>query len=53
MSKSEDVITRAYGNIPKELGQIDISISFDHFPFRGVKYYWILLYRKIKRIMRV
>lgn len=48
MSKSKDVIDRAYGNISKEVTPI---IDFNLYPtFRGIKYYWIKLKRKFKRV---
>jgi hypothetical protein len=46
MSKSEDVLKRAYGNFSKEVipvTNIDITI------FRGFKYYWYKLIRKVTR----
>ena len=46
MSKSEDVINRAYGHIVKEVNPI---ISFDITIFRGFKYYWYKLIRKLTR----
>jgi hypothetical protein len=46
MSKSEDVINRAYGHIVKEVNPI---ISFDIIVFRGFKYYWYKLIRKVTR----
>jgi hypothetical protein len=46
MSKSEDVINRAYGHIVKEVTPV---LSFDVTIFRGFKYYWYKLIRKIKR----
>ena len=47
MSKSEDVINRAYGHIGKEVTPV---ISFDILPrFRGFKYYWYRLIRKFTR----
>ena len=46
MSKSEDVINRAYGHIVKEVNPI---ISFDITIFRGFKYYWYKLIRKVTR----
>jgi len=46
MSKSDETLQKAFGHIPKELpGQI----SFEIFTFRGVKYYWLLLVRKLTR----
>ncbi len=46
MSKSEDVINRAYGHIVKE---VNPAISFDILVFRGFKYYWYKLIRKVTR----
>ena len=46
MSKSEDVINRAYGHIVKE---VNPTISFDITVFRGFKYYWYKLIRKVTR----
>ena len=46
MSKSEDVLNRAYGNFPKEVTPI---IIFDITIFRGFKYYWYKLLRKVTR----
>ena len=46
MSKSEDVINRAYGQIVKEVTPI---ISFDIGVFRGFKYYWYKLIRQVIR----
>ena len=43
---SEDVINRAYGHIVKEVTPI---ISFDILVFRGFKYYWYKLIRKVTR----
>jgi hypothetical protein len=46
MSKSKDVINRAYGNFPKEVTPI---IEFNLFPtWRGIKYYYIMLKRKLR-----
>ena len=47
MSDSKDVINRAYGGIPKEAGVL--VFNFDFITFRGVKYYWYKLVRKITR----
>ena len=47
MKNSEDVIVRAYGNVPKEVTWLDINL--DGFPFRGIKYYWLILKRKFTR----
>ena len=46
VSKSEDVLNRAYGNFAKEVTTI---ISFDITIFRGFKYYWYKLIRKVTR----
>ena len=48
MSKQDDVLQRAYGSMPKEVGYtIDF---FSWVPtWRGVKYYWYVLVRKITR----
>jgi hypothetical protein len=46
MSKSKDVIDRAYGNFPKEVTPI---IEINLFPtWRGIKYYYIMLKRKLR-----
>ena len=50
MSKSEDVINRAYGHIVKEVNPI---ISFDITIFRGFKYYWYKLIRKAEQDIQV
>jgi len=47
MSNSVNIINRAYGNIPKEITQFELNL--DSFPFRGVRYYWLLLKRKFTR----
>jgi len=47
MSKQEDVINKAYGNMPKEVG---FNMSWDFIPtLRGIKYYWHKLIRKVTR----
>ena len=46
MSKSEDVINRAYGNFSKEVTPV---IGFDITMFRGFKYYWYKMIRKVTR----
>lgn len=51
MSKSEDVVNRAYRNIPKEVPLVNMNL--DIFPFRGIRYYLLLMKRKIYKIMRV
>ena len=42
----KDTFEKAYGSIPKEVMP---SFDFDISPWRGVKYYWLLLVRKITR----
>ena len=44
--KPKDTIEKAYGNIPKEVVPV---LNFDISIFRGVKYYWYKLIRKITR----
>ena len=47
MSKQEDIIAKAYGNLPKEVGY---TIDWNFIPtFRGIKYYWYKLVRKATR----
>jgi hypothetical protein len=47
MSKQDDVINRAYGNMPKEVG---FACNWDSIPtWRGIKYHWHKLIRKITR----
>jgi len=47
MSKQEDTLNKAYGNVPKEVG---FSMSLDFIPtLRGIKYYWHKLIRKVTR----
>jgi len=47
MSKTDDVLERAYGNIPRECCP-NINIDFLPTP-RGIKYYWLILIRKFTR----
>jgi hypothetical protein len=45
--KSQEVINRAYGGIPKEPTPY---ISLDIIPtWRGIRYYWLKIIRKITR----
>ena len=44
---TNEVIEKAYGNIPKEVGINFDMLSF--IPVRGIKYYWIVLVRKFTR----
>jgi hypothetical protein len=45
--KRNEVLEKAYGNIPKDVG---IAFDLSWFPtLRGVKYYWLLLVRKFSR----
>ncbi len=48
MTKPKETLEKAYGNIPREpIVRYDL---FDWLPTpRGVKYYWLLLIRKLKR----
>jgi hypothetical protein len=45
MSKANDTINKAYGNIPKEPL---ISLDFNFVSFRGIKFYWLMFLRKIQ-----
>jgi hypothetical protein len=39
MSKTDEVLQKAYGNMPKEVG---FTHSWDFIPtWRGIKYYWL------------
>jgi len=43
----KETIEKAYGNIPKEVGMYhDWGIP----TIRGIKYYWLLLIRKFRRV---
>lgn len=47
MSKQEDTLKKAYGNMPKDVG---FSVVWDMVPtWRGIKYYWHKLIRKVTR----
>ena len=47
MSKQEEIIQRAYGNMPKEIGY---NADWGILPgWRGIKYYWYKLIRKVTR----
>ena len=47
MSKQEDTLNKAYGNMPKEVG---FNGSWEFIPtWRGLKYYWYKLVRKVTR----
>jgi hypothetical protein len=47
MTKQHDTLNKAYGGIPKEVG-FDIDLSF--IPtWRGLKYYWYKLMRRVTR----
>ena len=47
MSKQDETLQRAYGNVPKEVGY---SIDWNFVPtWRGIKYYWHKLIRKVTR----
>ena len=44
---TNEVIEKAYGNIPKDVG---INFDLSWIPtLRGVKYYWLVLVRKFTR----
>jgi len=44
----KDTLDKAYGNMPKEVGYN--TDMFAWMPtFRGIKYYWYLLVRKVTR----
>ena len=48
MSKQDETLQRAYGNMPKEIGFNEDLFSW--MPtLRGVKYYWHKLIRKVTR----
>ena len=48
MSKRADVLNRAYANVAKE---VNPTMNFDLVPScRGIKYYFILLKRKLMRV---
>jgi hypothetical protein len=46
MSKRDETLQRAYGNVPKEVG---FSADWGFAPSRGLKYYWLKLVRFITR----
>jgi hypothetical protein len=47
MSKQKDTLDKAYGNMPKEVGYF---MDWDMLPtWRGIKYYWYKLIRKVTR----
>jgi hypothetical protein len=46
MSTPKEILDKAYGNMPKEVGVI---FDFDLPGWRGIKYYWYKLIRKITR----
>jgi hypothetical protein len=45
MSKRQDTITKAYGNIPREPM---FTWDFDLVPVRGLKFYWLKFLRKLQ-----
>jgi hypothetical protein len=48
MSKQQDTLDKAYGNVPKEVGYT--TDMFTWLPtYRGIKYYWYKLLRKLTR----
>ena len=42
-TKTSDTLNKAYANIPREVG---IHFNFEILAFRGLKYYWLKLFRK-------
>ena len=47
MKKTDEVLNRAYGHISKEVTPL---LDFNLYPtWRGVKYYWLTLIRKLTR----
>ena len=47
MSKPDDVLQKAYGNVPKEVG---FNVDWSFVPvWRGFKFYWYKLVRKVTR----
>ena len=44
---TKEVLNKAYGNIPKEVGINFDMLSF--IPVRGIKFYWLVLVRKFTR----
>jgi len=48
MSKQQDTLDKAYGNVPKDIGYT--TDMFNWLPtYRGLKYYWYKLLRKVTR----
>jgi len=46
MSTPKETIDKAYGNMPKEVGY---NVDWNIPTWRGIKYYWYKLVRKITR----
>jgi hypothetical protein len=47
MSKQEDTIQKAYGNMSREVG---FNVDWEFIPgWRGIKYYWYKLIRRVTR----
>ena len=48
---TKETLDKAYGGIPHEVWPIEMwpNMNFDFFPFRGLKYYLLILIRKITR----
>ena len=44
--KPDETLQKAYGNVPKEVG---FTANFDFITWRGFKYYWYKLLRKVIR----
>ena len=47
MKRTDEVLQKAYGNIPKEVG-FGVTV-FDFITFRGVKYYLLRIVRFFTR----
>ena len=46
MTKQQDTLDKAYANVPKELPGVYI---WDWIPTRGIKYYYLMFWRKLFR----
>jgi len=46
MSKTKTTLDKAYGNVPKEVAS---DYIWDWIPTRGVRYYYLTLWRKMFR----
>ena len=41
----KEILEKAYGSVPKE---VNVSFDIDWLQHRGIRYYWLLLVRKMK-----